>query len=107
MKIYTKTGDSGQTSLLGGTRVSKSDLRIEAYGSVDELNSWMGVVRDSANESFQEDVKRIQNVLFSIGSQLAADPEKSKMNLPEVSADEILWLEKEMDRMNEERVPKS
>lgn len=102
MKIYTKTGDAGKTSLLGGTRVSKSDLRIEAYGSVDELNSWMGVIRDSADESFQESVKRIQNVLFSIGSHLAADPEKNKMALPEVSEEEITWLELEMDRMNEE-----
>ncbi len=101
MKIYTKTGDSGKTSLLGGTRVSKADLRIESYGSIDELNSWLGVIRDSAPRSFQESIKRIQNILFSIGSQLAADPEKNKMKLPEVSEEEILWLESEMDLMNE------
>jgi len=102
MKIYTKTGDSGETSLLGGTRVSKSDLRIEAYGSVDELNSWLGVIRDAAGADFNGSTKRIQNVLFSIGSNLAADPAKSKVKLPEVSGFEIKWLEDEMDKMNED-----
>lgn len=101
MKIYTKTGDKGETSLLGGTRVPKYHLRIEAYGTVDELNSHIGLIRDQ-NIS-QEDKKillEIQNTLFVIGSHLAKDPKKEKVKIPSISESEIENLEKEIDNMN-------
>ena len=80
MKIYTKTGDSGKTSLIGGTRVSKHHLRIDAYGTVDELNSTIGLLKDLAEEKDQckEILAEIQDRLFTIGSSLAADPENRK-----------------------------
>ena len=80
MKIYTKKGDTGTTGLIGGTRVSKASLRIESYGTVDELNSWIGVVRDGdINNQYQEQLIEIQDRLFTIGSSLACDDEPSKM----------------------------
>lgn len=101
MKIYTKTGDKGQTSLIGGTRVPKHHIRIEAYGTVDELNSWMGVLRDTVTEEATKTLLiDIQDRLFTIGSLLAADPEKSKMKLPELHADDITRLEKEIDAID-------
>lgn len=101
MKIYTKTGDKGQTSLIGGTRVPKHHIRIEAYGTVDELNSWMGLLRDMIeNAATKALVIEIQDRLFTIGSILASDPEKSKMKLPELHADDILRLEKEIDAID-------
>ena len=101
MKIYTKTGDKGLTSLIGGTRVSKSSLRIECYGTVDELNSHIGLVRDQeVNASRRPLLKEIQDRLFTIGSTLAADPEKSKMKLPDLHAADVTLLEDEMDRLN-------
>ncbi len=101
LKIYTKTGDTGQTSLLSGTRVSKADFRIEAYGTVDELNAYVGLLRDHLNE---DDVKRIlseiQDRLFTIGSELAVDPEKNlKPPVPDLFESDVELLEKEMDRM--------
>jgi cob(I)alamin adenosyltransferase len=102
MKIYTKTGDKGQTSLIGGVRVAKSNARIHAYGTVDELNSCIGVVRDVYDEKNARDTLfKIQNLLFTIGSHLASHPEKSRMTLPEITEDDITFLEQEMDRMNE------
>ena len=101
-KIYTKTGDKGQTSLIGGTRLPKHHIRIEAYGTVDELNSFIGLVRDSINEKELFDLLiEIQDRLFTIGSLLAADPEKNKMVLPQISETDIQLLEKEIDAMNE------
>ena len=101
MKIYTKTGDKGLTSLIGGTRVSKSSLRIECYGTVDELNSYIGLVRDQeVNAGRRPLLKEIQDRLFTIGSALAADPEKSKMKLPDLHAADVTLLEDEMDRLN-------
>jgi len=101
MKIYTKTGDKGLTSLIGGTRVPKSSLRIECYGTVDELNSHIGLVRDQeVNASRRPLLKEIQDRLFTIGSALAADPEKSKMKLPDLHAADVTLLEEEMDRLN-------
>lgn len=102
MKIYTKTGDAGKTSLLGGTKVSKGHLRIEAYGSVDELNAHVGLVWDFADD---DDVKRIlkeiQDRLFTIGSALATDPTKNlNMPLPDIHESDIELLEKEMDRID-------
>lgn len=101
MKIYTKTGDKGLTSLIGGTRVPKSSLRIECYGTVDELNSHIGLVRDQeVNAGRRPLLKEIQDRLFTIGSALAADPEKSKMKLPDLHEADVTLLEDEMDRLN-------
>ncbi|MDB5233998.1 MAG: cob(I)yrinic acid a c-diamide adenosyltransferase [Hymenobacter sp.] len=101
MKIYTKTGDKGLTSLIGGTRVPKSSLRIECYGTVDELNSHIGLVRDQEiNAARRPLLKEIQDRLFTMGSALAADPEKSKMKLPDLHEADVTLLEDEMDRMN-------
>ncbi|WP_046245216.1 cob(I)yrinic acid a,c-diamide adenosyltransferase [Hymenobacter terrenus] len=101
MKIYTKTGDKGLTSLIGGTRVPKSSLRIECYGTVDELNSHIGLVRDQdVNADRRPLLKEIQDRLFTIGSALAADPEKSKMKLPDLHDADVTLLEDEMDRLN-------
>ena len=91
MKIYTKTGDSGQTSLLGGTRVAKYNLRIESYGSIDELNSYIGLLCDQEIEKEKKEMLySIQDRLFTIGANLAADPNKSKMKLPENAAIRVL-----------------
>jgi len=102
MKIYTKTGDQGLTSLIGGTRVPKSSLRIDSYGTVDELNSYLGLLRDQeVNQGRRDLLKEIQDRLFTIGSALAADPDKSKMKLPDLHAEDVALLEQEMDRMND------
>lgn len=102
MKIYTKTGDKGYTSLIGGTRVPKHHLRIESYGTVDELNSYIGLIRDQEIDQYDKDLlKEIQDRLFTIGSSLAADPEKSRMVIPDLHLEDIELLEKEMDKMNE------
>lgn len=102
-KIYTKTGDKGKTALIGGTKVSKSHLRIDAYGTVDELNSYIGLVSDHLTDvaviSF---LREIQDRLFTIGSSLACDPDKeTKMRIPDLLAGDITILEKSMDQMNE------
>lgn len=100
MKIYTKTGDQGQTSLIGGTRVPKHHLRIESYGTVDELNSYIGLIRDQQVSEHQQNLlKEIQDRLFTIGSALASDPEKSKMKIPDLHQEDIELLEKEIDTM--------
>ncbi|WP_131537801.1 cob(I)yrinic acid a,c-diamide adenosyltransferase [Pedobacter nototheniae] len=102
MKIYTKTGDKGQTSLIGGTRVPKYHLRIEAYGTVDELNSYLGLIMcQNIDSHHQQLLKEIQDRLFTVGASLAADPEKSKMKIPDLHEADILLLESEMDAMNE------
>ncbi|HET8829779.1 MAG TPA: cob(I)yrinic acid a,c-diamide adenosyltransferase [Pelobium sp.] len=101
MKIYTKTGDKGYTSLIGGTRVPKHHLRIESYGTVDELNSYIGLIKDQ--DILQEDqdvLKEIQDRLFTVGSTLASDPEKSRMQIPDLLDADIELLEKQMDEMN-------
>lgn len=102
MKIYTKTGDRGMTSLVGGTRVSKGDLKIESYGTVDELNSWIGVLRDlPVNESRKDLLKEIQDRLFTIGADLASEAEQTKKKIPDLLETDIELLEKQMDEMNE------
>lgn len=102
MKIYTKTGDKGLTSLIGGTRVPKYHLRIESYGTVDELNSYIGLIRDQDISAHDKDLlKQVQDRLFTIGSSLASDPEKSRMVIPDLHAEDITLLESEMDAMNE------
>ena len=100
MRIYTKTGDSGYTSLIGGTRVPKHHLRIESYGTVDELNSYIGLIwSQEINEQDRLVLKEIQDRLFTIGASLAADPEKSAMKIPDIHLKDIELLETEMDRM--------
>ncbi|MFN3849322.1 MAG: cob(I)yrinic acid a,c-diamide adenosyltransferase [Spirosomataceae bacterium] len=102
MKIYTKTGDRGMTSLVGGTRVSKGDLKIESYGTVDELNAWIGVLRDlPVNESRKDLLKEIQDRLFTIGADLASEAEQTKKKIPDLLETDIELLEKQMDEMNE------
>lgn len=102
MKIYTKTGDKGQTSLIGGTRVPKHHIRIETYGTVDELNSYIGLIRDQQIDDHSKKILiEIQDRLFTIGSSLASDPEKSKMKIPDLKEEDITLLEQEMDKMNE------
>lgn len=106
MKIYTKKGDLGKTGLIGGTRVPKYALRIDSYGTVDELNSYLGLLRDRAlSVSDKEIVIGIQDRLFTIGSWLASDPEKSKMELPEIKKEDVKQLELEIDRMEEKLEP--
>ena len=101
MKIYTKTGDKGFTSLIGGTRVAKHHIRIESYGTVDELNSYIGLIADQQIAPHDREIlKQVQDRLFTIGSSLASDPEKSKMIIPDLHVEDIELLEKEMDMMN-------
>ncbi len=103
MKIYTKKGDDGKTSLIGGKRVSKAEIRIEAYGTVDELNSYIGWVRTLSSRKEQNNILiEIQDRLFTIGSYLASDPEKSKMKLPELIESDVTFLENRIDEMNNE-----
>jgi cob(I)alamin adenosyltransferase len=101
-KIYTKTGDKGTTSLIGGTRLPKDHIKIEAYGSVDELNAWIGVLADAPeNRERNAFLKEIQDRLFTIGAELASEPEQNKKKLPELFETDIEALEKEMDLYNE------
>jgi cob(I)alamin adenosyltransferase len=105
MKIYTKTGDKGETSLVSGERVAKNHQRIEAYGTVDELNACIAVMKDSASYlDLNPEIEGIQSLLFTIGSHLAAT-EKNKMTLPELKEQEINALELSMDRWNLELEP--
>lgn len=102
-KIYTKTGDKGQTSLWGGARVPKHHIRIESYGTVDELNSYIGVVRDHLeNEELRGQLKDIQDRLFTLGSILATDPEKvDKVKTPDLYEKDVEQLESWIDEMEE------
>lgn len=102
MKIYTKTGDKGQTSLIGGTRVPKHHIRIEAYGTVDELNSYIGLLRDQEIDQHSKNILiEVQDRLFTIGASLASDPERSKMKIPDLKEEDITLLENEIDKMND------
>lgn len=101
-KIYTKGGDRGETSLVGGSRISKDDDKIEAYGTIDELNAWIGVLFDAReNESRREILKEIQDRLFTIGAELASEPEQNRKKLPELFESDIELLEKEIDAYTE------
>lgn len=102
-KIYTKTGDKGSTSLIGGVRVPKNHIRIESYGTVDELNSYLGMVNDMAQQAqISEWLREIQDRLFTVGSVLATNPDKEvKMKLPDVHDEDVQWLEQRIDEMNE------
>lgn len=101
MKIYTKTGDQGVTSLFGGKRVSKAHLRIDAYGTIDELNAWIGLLRDQeVNRSHQETLLSIQDKLFTLGSMLATEPGNTKVKIPALKEADIHLLEQEIDMMD-------
>jgi cob(I)alamin adenosyltransferase len=101
-KIYTKTGDKGTTSLIGGTKVPKSHIRIEAYGTVDELNSYIGLVNDLITDSHSKILlKEIQDRLFTVGSSLACDPDKEPaLKIPDLKESDVELLEKEIDKIN-------
>jgi cob(I)alamin adenosyltransferase len=103
-KIYTKTGDAGKTALIGGTKVPKSHLRIEAYGTVDELNSFIGLLNDVfLHANSNTTLKEIQDRLFTVGSSLACDPDKEPlMKIPDLKEADIAFLEQQIDAMNEE-----
>ena len=113
MKVYTKTGDKGTTALFGGTRVPKHHIRIESYGTVDELNSHIGLIRDQKiNELYNQVLERIQDRLFTVGAILATDPEKAvlksgkeRLNIPKISDTDVQLLENEIDNMEEALPP--
>ena len=105
MKIYTKTGDNGTTSLIGGTRVAKNDCRLECYGTIDELNAYLGLIRDNhPNQDIQNQLLTIQNKLFVIGSEFAC--EKTENNtIPHISQTDICYLEQKIDEISAELPP--
>jgi len=113
MKIYTKTGDMGSTALFGGTRVPKHHIRIESYGTIDELNSWIGLLRDQQiSPHYKQILVHIQDKLFTVGAILATPPDKEmlkngkpRLNIPKVSAEDVKLLEEEIDQMNEALPP--
>ncbi len=106
MKIYTKTGDEGTTALIGGARVSKSHERVEAYGTVDELNAYLGLIRDlEVNSQRKEILYHIQNELFVIGAMLATDPGHRKGKIPTLKEEQVEALEKAIDQMEAELPP--
>ena len=113
MKIYTKTGDSGTTALFGGTRVPKHHIRIESYGTIDELNSFLGLIRDqNIDQGYKSIIIKIQENLFTIGAILATDPKKAtlksgkdRLNIEKITAEDIELLEQEMDKMNDTLAP--
>ena len=106
MKIYTKTGDQGTTALFGGKRVSKADLRIETYGTIDELNAWIGLLRDQqVNEGRKNFLVDIQDRLFTIGSILATEPGNTKVKIPSLEDQDVSLLEKEIDHMDAQLPP--
>ncbi len=107
MKIYTKTGDKGTTLLIGGTRVPKHHIKIETYGTVDELNSYLGLLRDKISVAYHDELINIQNRLFTLGSFLALDTEKQmlangkpRLDIKPIGQDDINFLEKKIDEMD-------
>jgi len=113
MKIYTKTGDKGTTALIGGTRVSKHHIRIDSYGTVDELNCFIGLLKDqSLPAAYHDLLTTVQNKLFTLGAMLATDPEKAllkngkeRLNIQKIQPEDIELLEQEIDTMNESLPP--
>jgi cob(I)alamin adenosyltransferase len=109
MKIYTKTGDNGTTALFGGTRVAKHHIRIESYGTIDELNSWLGLLRDQEiDDVSKKTLISVQDKLFTVGAILATDPKKSilksgkeRLTIPKLMESDVEFLENEIDTMNE------
>ncbi|MCH2023111.1 MAG: cob(I)yrinic acid a,c-diamide adenosyltransferase [Saprospiraceae bacterium] len=105
-KVYTKTGDKGMTALFGGARVPKDHIRIESYGTVDELNSYIGLVRDSVeDESIRKGLLEIQNRLFTVGAILATDPSKQNIKTPDLFETDVKYLEDEIDMMENTLTP--
>ncbi len=108
-RIYTKTGDNGQTSLIGGTRVSKTEPRLDAYGTLDELNSVLGVIRANLGPKwgghFESHLQTVQNNLFNMGSRLACEDAQILSSLPDLSADALSLLENDMDTWEAELPP--
>tara|TARA_R110002020_G_scaffold387546_1_gene598245 strand:+ start:48535 stop:49110 length:576 start_codon:yes stop_codon:yes gene_type:complete len=108
MKVYTKTGDDGTTALFGGTRVPKHHIRIESYGTVDELNSYLGLIRDQQiDDHTANTLQLIQENLFTLGAILATDPQKSvlkngkpRLDIPLITEEDVMLLEHEMDAMD-------
>jgi cob(I)alamin adenosyltransferase len=106
MKIYTKTGDKGTTSLFGGKRVSKSDLRIDSYGTIDELNAYMGLLRDQdVNLKRKTYLIEIQDRLFTIGSILATEPGNTKVKIPALQEGDVVAVEQQIDEMETKLLP--
>ncbi len=109
MKVYTKTGDKGTTLLIGGTRVPKHHIKIEAYGTVDELNSFLGLLRDQIDPTYHDEIVQIQNKLFTLGSFLALDPEKEnlpggkpRLDIKPIDNEDVKFLEEKIDNMEAE-----
>jgi len=102
MKIYTKTGDCGMTSLLGGKRVKKHHIRIEASGTVDELNAWLGLIADSLLNQYEtvSELQQIQSILFTLGAALSSDPDAKNIIKPNLVEKDVKVLEQSMDSMN-------
>lgn len=108
MKIYTKTGDKGLTSLFGGSRVPKNNLRIESYGTIDELNAHIGFLRDNISQNtIKKELLKIQNQLFTLGAMLATDPNKKqlkngkeRLNIPKIDNATVFYLEHQIDKLN-------
>jgi cob(I)alamin adenosyltransferase len=107
MKIYTKTGDAGETGLFGGKRVAKDDLRVDAYGTVDELNAFIGLLHDAAsgNTHIQQVLSDVQCRLFGLGAHLATDPEGDFKMDTDLLPEDITLLESEMDQMDTQLSP--
>lgn len=106
MKIYTKTGDAGTTSLFGGKRVSKAELRIDTYGTIDELNSHVGLLRDQEVNRARKDILiEIQDRLFTTGSILATEPGNTKVRIPSLAEADVNRLEMEIDNMESKLDP--
>ncbi len=103
MKVYTKTGDDGTTSLFSGKRVPKHDLRINSYGTIDELNSWVGAIRDQAGQQIQNELIAIQYNLMTIGAQLAND--QGNLPIPKIGLEQVEILENSIDRITDELPP--
>ncbi len=100
MKIYSKTGDKGKTSLIGGTRVSKSDDRLEAYGTIDELMAWTGLIRDQLdNDQFKATLLEILDRLMTTSSLLATAPGQAPTGLPKLIPDDVKFIERAIDEM--------
>lgn len=112
MRIYTKTGDQGQTSLIGGARVSKSNVHLEAYGTIDELNSVLGAAlsfwpqqESTPCQIYQTNLVKVQNHLFNIGSHLACNDEKNRQHLPQIESSHLDFLEQWIDAMEQDLPP--
>lgn len=106
MKIYTKTGDSGQTSLFGGKRVNKNDVRINSYGTIDELNSIIGLIlTEKVNERTNEILNNVQHILFAIGAELATPSDVKSSVINSLSVDEILSIEQIIDEIENHLSP--